>query len=71
MASNNRPTRIWSRLVDSAHTQKVMHYATQKNSVPFKSLKADGLMESLNIRATIMTPTLLQIQGYRHGLIND
>jgi hypothetical protein len=44
---------------------------TQKTSVTLKSVKADGLMESLKIRETLLTPVLLGIRGYRHGGLND
>jgi hypothetical protein len=44
---------------------------TQKSSATLKFVKVDGLMESLKIRATLLTPVLLEIRGYRHGGLND
>lgn len=43
----------------------------RESSLNLKAVKVDGLMESLKSRATILTPVLLGIQGYRNGVIND
>jgi len=44
---------------------------TRKSTLPLNTAKADCLMESLKIRAIILTPILTGIKGYRHGGIND
>jgi hypothetical protein len=44
---------------------------TRKSPDTLKFDQVDGLMESLEIRATLLTPLLQEIRGYRHGGLNE
>jgi hypothetical protein len=43
----------------------------QKSSVTVKSESLDETMKLIEIRANSLTPILENIEGYRHGGIND
>jgi hypothetical protein len=44
---------------------------TQKSSDPVKSESLDETIKLIGIRAINMTPILKNIEGYRHGGINE
>jgi hypothetical protein len=44
---------------------------TQKSSVPVKFESLDEKMKVIEIRANSLTSTLKNIEGYRHGGLNE